>query len=363
MRTQSALYPNLYIFLVARAGIGKTRAIYAGNDFVRKVEGIFQGHTSMTMASLVDRLSEAKCRIQRLAKQEGMLEYNSLYVVADELSAFMSEYDSGLIAGLTTFYDNVPYSQARRTNDIRIEIERPQLNILSGTTPSNLVRTMPEFAWEQGFTSRIILIYADDAPLIDVFNTPARDLPKDMVEDLQAINMIEGQFGWDESYSTAMQNWRETGLKPVPDHPKLEHYCQRRFAHLMKLSMIANVDRDGHMILTKDDFNIAINWLLEAEHYMKRIFETSQASPDSNVMDEIHHYVASFPDGCPEPRLVSFARKKVPALYVLKTLDVMIHSGMIGVKDQNESTQLRTFYAISQDKKELKVIPFRPTQH
>ena len=102
MRTQSALYPNLYVFLVARAGVGKTRAIYAADEFVRKIEGIVHGHTSMTMASLVDRLSEAKCRIQRLAKGEGMLEYNSLYVVADELSAFMSEYESGLIAGLTT---------------------------------------------------------------------------------------------------------------------------------------------------------------------------------------------------------------------------------------------------------------------
>ena len=362
MRTQSALYPNLYIFLAARAGIGKTRAIFAADEFVRKVEGVFHGHTSMTMASLVDRLSEARCRIQRLAKGEGMLEYNSLYVVADELSAFMSEYDSGLIAGLTTFYDNVPYSQARRTNDIRIEIERPQLNILSGTTPSNLVRTMPEFAWEQGFTSRIILVYADDAPMIDIFNTPARDLPKDMIEDLQSINLLEGQFGWDETYSRAMSNWRDAGMKPVPDHPKLEHYCQRRFAHLMKLTMIANVDRDGHMVLTKDDFNVAINWLLEAEHYMRRIFESSQASPDTGAMDEIHHFVASFPEGCPEARLIGFARKKIPALYVLKTIDVMIFSGMIGVKTMDESTQLRTFIAMTQGRAQ-KVIPFKPTQH
>ncbi len=361
MRTQSALYPNLYVVLVARAGVGKTRAIFSANEFVRKIESVHHGYTSMTMANMTDKLLESKCRIQRLAKGEAMLEYNSMYHVADELSAFMSEYDSGIIAGLTTFYDCVPYSQGRRTNDIRIEIPNPQLNLLCGSTPSNLVRCLPEFAWEQGFTSRVLLVYANDNPMIDIFNTPARDLPKDMVADLEAINMIEGQFGWDETYSTAMTNWRETGLKPVPDHPKLEHYCQRRFAHLMKLTMIANIDRDGHMTLTKDDFNIAINWLLEAEHYMRFIFESSSISQDTGAMEEIKHFVSGFPNGCPEPRLIGFARKRVPALYVLKTLDVMIMSGMIAVSAQDEVTSLRTFVAVA-DPRALPSPGFMPKQ-
>src|SRR5215471_3055029 len=137
VKTSAPLYPNLYVFLVGNAGIGKTRPISAAQSFARKIEELFLGATSMTMASLVDHLDEAKRTIIQLP--DPAIEYNSLYVCVDELSAFMDQFDSGLVAGLTTFYDCVPYSQGRRVHNIRIKIARPQLNILCGTTPSNLI--------------------------------------------------------------------------------------------------------------------------------------------------------------------------------------------------------------------------------
>src|SRR5882762_212497 len=143
--TSAPLYPNLYVFIVGDAGLGKTRPIMAAQRFLAKLPDFKFGATSMTMASLVDHMNEAKRIIVRLPEEA--LEYHTLTIIADELSAFMHEYDNGLIAGLTTFYDCVPYSQGRRVGDIRIRIENPQLNILSGTTPSNLLRFIPEFAW------------------------------------------------------------------------------------------------------------------------------------------------------------------------------------------------------------------------
>ena len=73
-----------------------------------------------------------------------------MLICADELSAFMHKFDDEIIGGLTTFYDvTTPYSQRRRGNDIRILIKHPQLSILSGTTPSNLLKFMPENAWDK----------------------------------------------------------------------------------------------------------------------------------------------------------------------------------------------------------------------
>ena len=278
------------------------------------------------MASLTDHLAEAKRTIINLP--EPALEYNSLLIAADELSAFMDQYDTGLIAGLTTFYDCVPYSQGRRVKDIRIKIARPQLNILSGSTPSNLIKFLPEHAWEQGFTSRVMLIYSGDRPIIDVFNTPFRDKPKEMIHDLKIIAAMVGGFAWTEEYARAMHNWKLVGYDPVPDHPKLEHYNSRRFAHLLKLSMVSAVDRGNQLQLTVEDFNRSMGWLLEAEAFMPEIFKGGGGA-DSKAMDEIRHFVSRFPQGAVEHQVVNFARERVPAHSVLRVLEIMLRSGQL----------------------------------
>src|SRR5229473_1704407 len=64
--TSSPLYPNLYVFLVGHPGIGKSRAITSAASFIREIPEIHLGATSMTMASLVDKMNEAKRTIVNL---------------------------------------------------------------------------------------------------------------------------------------------------------------------------------------------------------------------------------------------------------------------------------------------------------
>src|SRR6266567_6432771 len=57
---KGTLYPNLYTFLIGYAGVGKTNAISAALRYLRELPTFYMGATSMTMASLVDHLTEAK---------------------------------------------------------------------------------------------------------------------------------------------------------------------------------------------------------------------------------------------------------------------------------------------------------------
>lgn len=300
----------------------------------------------MTMASLVDNLVEAKRSIIQHSPSS-ITEYNSLLIVASELSAFMNEYKGNeLIPGLTQFYDVEPYGQSRRTKDLRIKIARPQITILSGTTPSNLIQFIPEYAWEQGFTSRIILIYADSKPIIDTWNTPYRAKPDDMVHDLKVINSLFGQIGWTEEWATAMHNWKLLKFDPVPNHPKLRWYCERREAHMIKLSMIACCDRGDDMTLSKADFNRAMGWLLEAEFHMPEIFKAGSSGTDSRAIDEILHFIQIAKDGMSEHKIVDFAHKRVPAHSVMRVLEIMERSGLIKATALDPKTGLRTFKAL-----------------
>ncbi len=345
--TSSPLYPNLYVFLVGDAGLGKTRAIAAAGRLLREMPEVHIGATSSTMASMVDQINAAKRTI--ICMPEPAIEYNSLTIIADELSAFMDEYDKALIGGLTTFYDVEPYSQVRRTRDIKVSILRPQLSLLCGSTPSNLIRLVPEFAWEQGFATRVINVFSEEKPIVDTFNLPKIEAPKDLIHDLQIINALIGEFGWTQEYADAMNNWKTLGHPPKPTHPRLQGYCNRRFSHMIKLTMISAVDRGNKLLLTRDDFNRAMAWLLEVEGLMPSVFKSGSGSADSKAMDEIYHYACEQDKGkgVNEHKLVKFARERIPAHSVMRVIEIMEKSGQIQSLGTDDRTGLRLFKAVA----------------
>lgn len=345
--TSAPLWPNMYVFLIGHPGTGKSRVAMAARGFLAEIPEFHIAPTSMRMASLVDCLRDAKRTIIDLPNPAR--EYNSMILMVDEWGAFMHTYDDELMAGLTTFYDvNIPYSQRRRSKDIKISIENPQLSILAGSTPTNLVKFMPEIAWDQGFTSRILLIFSDERPSPegDEFNIPFQDHPKDMIHDLKAISALTGEFKISDEYRQAVSNWRKLGQGPVPRHPRLVHYCSRRRSHLHKLAMVASVDRGDSLAITTDDFNRAMGWLLEAECFMPDIFQAGSVGADAKVMEEIHHYImiqcSEKTPTIPEHLIVNFARERVPAHSVMRVLEIMTRSGMISVASVDK-LGIRTF--------------------
>lgn len=343
LSTSAPLYPNLYIFLVGHAGIGKSRTISAAAKFLREIPEHHLGPNSVTMASLVDCLVEAKRTIINLP--DPAHEYHSLTILADELSAFMAIYEPELIGGLTTFYDCVPYAQHRRGKDIRIKIDSPQLNILSGSTPSNLIKFIPEIAWEQGFMSRVIMVYSDQRPLIDIFASGTTDLPQEMVHDLRQIASLHGEFSWTPEYASKVHSWRTAGQRPAPSHPKLVHYCSRRLGHILKLSMVSTINRGNVLRLEASDFETALSWLVEAEDLMPSVFSAGQLGSDSQAMDEIVAFINGH-DLMPETKIVNFARRLLPAHSVLKVIDIMEKSDIIRAVKSDSRTGTRLFKVV-----------------
>jgi hypothetical protein len=340
--TGGPLYPNMYIFLVGHAGIGKSRAIMSAANLVREaLPEIYFGATSMTRASLADYMNEAKRFIPQLP--DPPIEYNSLVVIADEFSAFMHEYDSGLVAALVEFYDVNTYSEGRRIANIRIKIPRPQLSILTGSTPSNLIHTLKDYVWDQGLMSRVIMVYSEDRPLIDVFSEPPKTKPTDLIHDLKIINKLEGQFLASKAFGKAMHDWKIMDLAPVPQHPKLRHYNSRRWAHLLKLAMVASVDRSNDLRLEVEDFNQAMTWLIEAERLMPKIFQEGAIVPDSRIMDEVAHFV-KMNGKVKEYLIYNFIRERIGAMHIKYIMEALQAARLIKPVDIDKQG-VRTFTA------------------
>jgi len=326
--TGGMLYPNLYTFLVGEPGIGKSRSIMAASNLIREaLPEVHFGATSMTRASLSDYMNEAKRFIANLPYPP--IEYNSMVVIADEFSAFMHEYDAALVAALVEFYDVNPYSEGRRVANIRIKIKRPQLTILTGSTPSNLMHTLKDYVWDQGLMSRVIMVFSKDRPLIDVFDTPVKAEPKDLIHDIKIINTLMGQFDYTDDFKKAMNNWKALDQEPAPSHPRLKHYNTRRWAHLIKLCMVSSVDRSDRLRLDVEDFNRAMNWLVKAEIDMPFIFESGSVTADSRIMEDIAFFVGQHKDGLPEHQVINYIRQRVSSHSIKNILEGLQASKML----------------------------------
>lgn len=329
LMSPTVLFPNLYVFLIARPGVGKTRTMMAAKGYLVDLPEFHLAPVSMTWASLVDCLRASKRHIIRMPEEP--LEYNSMFICADEMGAFIHQYDNEMIDGLAAMYDPVPYSQNRRTNDLKFKIASPQLNILTGSTPTNLMQFMPEKAWGQGFTSRVIMVYGDERIIGDDFASTSTGKSAELIHDMNIINALCGKFDVTAEYQRTVLEWVKLGEPPLPSHPKLINYLSRRKVNIYKLSMISAIDRGNALILMKEDFDRAYNWLCEAELFMPDIFKAGQSNADGQAMDEIYHFVslAKQDVGISDRRILHFARELVPLHTILRIVEIMERSGQI----------------------------------
>ncbi len=340
------LYPNLYMFLIGHPGTGKTRTVREGRSYLSRLPEPHFSPTSMTWASLVDALS-VNGRIY-LRAEEGDLKYNSLYICCDEFGAFMSKYDTEITKGLSALYDPDPYHQTRRTGKLDIKIESPQINMIVGVTPQDLLDFLPDSAWGQGFMSRSILIFSDERIIGDDFAPVAYLHTDDLDHDLAIINDTFGQLNLSPEWIELVNAWRREGEEPVPDHPRLVHYNTRRRVNLYKLSMLSSIDRGTSMTIGEQDFVHAHQWLTEAESFMPDIFKAGAVNSDANAMQEIRHFVLAHDIGwgVSEQKISRFACDLLPMATLERVISTMVKTGDLYFIGQDNGSKMK-FYSAS----------------
>jgi hypothetical protein len=327
------LYPNQYILLVGPAGIGKslcTNIIYELLDAIRTPETPFHiAPTSVTKASLIDALSEADRRIIRPMESPAVVSYNSLTIVPNEFGVFLPSWEGDFMSTLTDLWDCKHYSETRRTAKINISIPNSQLNMFSATTPVYLTSLLPEGAWEQGFMSRMLIVYSGELIHTNLFDLLDIDEEgySNLVADLRDIYKAYGEFQVTDEAKAAINDWSRQGGPPIPDHPKLTSYGARRAAHLLKLCMIASMASDSDRIVTLDHFAEALDWLVQLETFMPDVFKSMKAGGDGRAIEECWHYAMQIymksKEPVPEHRIVHFLQERVPVHNIARILDVM----------------------------------------
>lgn len=333
------LYPNLYVVFVGPPGVGKTLMTSRVRSFLYGLSddgdnnAFHLSAASETHASVIDSLRDASRRFIQPGSME-IVNYNSLTIVSNELGVLLPEYDPAMMSKLTDLYDGHPYSERRRTKELNFVIAQPQINLMAATTPSFLVDTLPQGAWDQGFLSRTMLAFSSETMYRDMFTQPTTYdvLERDLTEDLRHIFSLYGKMSFTEEVVEAFRNWDKSGRSPLPDHPKLMHYNTRRGAHLLKLCMIqAIADRDTLQI-ELDHYQKALDTLIELEVYMPEIFKAMTQGGDTRAMEDVWYHVAVLygKENKPiaESRIIAYLAERIPAQNVDRVLNVMVKTGI-----------------------------------
>jgi hypothetical protein len=340
LRTFADIHPNLFTVLVGPPAAGKTLMTSLASKMWAKLDKHHLASSSITRASFIDELKAAE-RTELKIGEGGLMRFHSLIISSDELGVLIPKFENDFMNTLTSIYDGHPYAESRRTKELKIKIEHPQLNFLAGTTPSYLNNIMPEGAWDQGFISRVILVFSSEGILRPIFaeeedHVAAAEATQQwdaLTRELIHISKLQGQFKLEVAVRDAVNAWYLAGGEPRPTHPKLISYNGRRHFHLLKLCMLKSVSRSDELVIRMEDYQDAMGLLLEAEHLMPDIFKAMVAQGDARAMDECWHYVyeewMKKKEPMPEYRIIYFLKEKVPAHNVGRVLEIMIKGGML----------------------------------
>lgn len=343
MRTRKrVLYPNQYILLVGPPGVGKTDALIPITRFLRKLPEIHVAPTSVTRASLTDALKDAERTIVRPGDLRPVISFNSLFVCAEELGNFITMYDGEFMSALNFFYDCRPYEERKRhmKRGESVVIDHPLLNMVMGTTPGWLISTLPANAWQEGFSSRILLVYSNDVSTVDFFEeeSPEDSALEELLHlDLMDISSMYGLMRPETSVVDALRKWRNSGGKPTPTHPKLAHYLPRRPIHLMKAAMCLSASRASDYIVRLEDFEKALSMLIEVEKQIPLAFREMQTGGDGGILDEAYHEVVRlfirFQKPVPEYKISHFVAQRAPSYTVKKIVELLYETNMLKIVD------------------------------
>ena len=331
----SPLYPNLYVIFVAPPGVGKSAILNSVRRFWLKLPDHKIAASSVSKASLIDELADAQRILINPGAKALTVEFHSLKVLASELTVFIPEFATEFMSVMTNIYDTEPFSERKRTAKLKIEIPKPQINFVAGTTPSSLVQLLPEGAWDQGFLSRTMLVYDADIKVQSLFGqqTQDKETHKALESDILEIGNLYGEIKFTPEAAEFIDAWHMGGKLPVPDHPKLQHYLSRRSAHLLKLSQVACVATGNNLVIEVEHIQMAMNWLFDLEAHIPEIFKAMSNGGEAKVMEETWHmlfqFYARYKKGAPRSLLIKFIAQRVPSHAVERIIDLMEKADMI----------------------------------
>ena len=271
------LYPNLYVLLVGPPGTRKSTAINTMLRFVKEETKtqIAPDDTSGQRQGLIAALKGAEDddwkdqvdlldntdAVDRVVEHVSDLEMSindankhHMYIVASEFGSFLGQNNLALTRFLVKMWDGEDYVyQLKNSKHV---LRNALLNMIGGTTSTDIATLLPPEAIGQGFMSRIILIY--EARKQRRIPPSKAGVDDNYYEAIAAVfreaDQMHGMFELSNAANELSDHLYMQDVK-IND-TRFIYYSERRHTHLLKLSAVLAATR-GTMTIEPADIEQA----------------------------------------------------------------------------------------------------------
>jgi len=206
-RHEFKVYPNIYVFLVARSGMKKGIPVTFARNLVElsSEARVVSGRTSMP--KLLQDLGKAIT----VPGSAGPTTKAQAIIISGELSSFLVK-DPDALPILTDLYNTHEYEE-KWINTLKgsgkDELKEPCITILGATNEEHFVNTVPQADVKGGFIARTFVVYSDTKPAPNSLVYKPKQLVQtsDFVPFLKELAKIKGEFKWTKETGEFFHNW------------------------------------------------------------------------------------------------------------------------------------------------------------
>lgn len=343
---EQKLFPNLYMPLVGKPGIGKGNIIRYVNNILShhklkdtnvKTDGLSTEEKAV-MSDIVSadkQLSSEKTNvgsnteepllipiasdavtyealIQCMARSYRRINYkeysekhgreimkvhghSSLAFCLEEMASLFRKNTESMVNFLIQAYDcGDKYEYRTKTAGID-RVLRMCLNFFAGTTPDFMQEVFDDRLLSQGFSSRSFFIYASKNRKHQFFIPPVTKEQEDAREAIKAhvleLTKLYGPVIVDQETRTWLEEWwcdyQENPQKRASQSNKMEAYYARKNIHVMKVAMAIHFGESTSMQIPRSCFEQAMHELHEEEKTMHLALSFTGSNPLAKLSQKV----------------------------------------------------------------------------
>lgn len=276
-------YPNIFVMLVAPAGLGKKTTIArTAYQLLQGLPGVNILPESITAQSMLHAMSERSLNYRvRIKGKPGDFQSGASYLFASEALNLLKPRSFGNMTEiLTELYDcdpngwhkDVPFVKST-LKDGAIQIFNPCINFLGCTTPQILVEEIIKKSQiDSGFASRVLFAYESKSSgkntvWRDEENSAEYERVKEILKKRVAeINNNSGPITVSSDVRTLHDEYVRKNEDASLKHAKsrLVSIYGRKPIHVLKLAQLFCVSRGGPLTIKTDDWLNAVTLVEEA---------------------------------------------------------------------------------------------------
>lgn len=270
------LYPNLFVVLVGRPGIGKGSAINPALTILREAATANLLSDRVTIEFVLEKLSKGwpHFTANQVPGAINVGVDHSCLILSRELSVFVtaSQFTLPILTDLWDANEGDWIYGTRGKGEFKIS--DPCVCMLGGSTQEWLISSIPPSAIGGGFTRRVNFVVAYDREKLIPWPVVSNhsNVKNDLVSDLKEIGKLTGEFRFHADTRPLFEEVYKDSVPLLYDDMATTSFKTSKWAQVSKLAMCFSAVRGDDLIISKEDFKLARDAVESVAINVPRVF-------------------------------------------------------------------------------------------